>query len=130
MISFISRLGQHFNARPAIYYSTPITVTIVIFSPFFYSGRGPQGEAVIQLSYAWLGCAAKWGQMSKLPRAVFEAEIEKAVRKVFPEIVVPDPLDMVFKYWEKGAWYVRCYRSNLRSSCLTADEMGSNSPNV
>lgn len=71
------------------------------------SGRGPRGEAVIQLTYAWLGCAAKWGKMSKLPRSVFEAEIKKAVQEVFPEKGVPDPLGMVFKFWDRVAWYVR-----------------------
>lgn len=78
-----------------------------------YGGRGPHGEAVMQLSYAWLGCAAKWGKMSKLPRSVFEAEIKKAVQDVFPEIVVPDPLDMVFKFWDKVAWHQTKAGSNV-----------------
>lgn len=78
-----------------------------------YNGRGPQGEAVIQLTYAWLGCAAKWGKMSKLPRAGFEVEIKKAVQEVFPEKDVPDPLDMVFKFWDRVAWHVTKAGSNV-----------------
>lgn len=78
-----------------------------------YNGRGPQGEAIIQLSYAWLGCAAKWGKMSELPRSIFEAEIKKAVQEVFPDKVVPDPLDMVFKFWDKVAWHETKAGSNV-----------------
>ena len=71
---------------------------------FGFSGRGPKGEAVIQLSYSWTACAIKWGELSKLPKAVFESEIKKAVQEVFSGMVVPEPLDMVYKYWENGAW--------------------------
>ncbi|KAJ7330579.1 hypothetical protein OS493_022192 [Desmophyllum pertusum] len=71
-----------------------------------YSGRGPQGEAVIQLSYAWRACAIKWGEISKLSKAVFETELKKAVQEVFPGVVIPEPLEIVFKYWEEVAWYV------------------------
>lgn len=51
--------------------------------------------------------------MSELPRSIFEAEIKKAVQEVFPDKVVPDPLDMVFKFWDKVAWYVGYLRSTL-----------------
>ncbi|KAJ7330578.1 hypothetical protein OS493_022191 [Desmophyllum pertusum] len=71
-----------------------------------YSGRGPQGEAVIQLSYAKLACATKWGELSKLSKSVFETELKKAVQEVFPGMVIPEPLGIVFKYWEEVAWYV------------------------
>lgn len=67
------------------------------------------------MSYAWLGCAAKWGKMSELPRSIFEAEIKKAVQEVFPDKVVPDPLDMVFKFWDKVAWYVGYLRINFKT---------------
>ncbi|XP_020627218.1 uncharacterized protein LOC110064504 [Orbicella faveolata] len=69
-----------------------------------YSGRGPKGEAVLQLAYAWRACAVKWGELSKLPKAVLESELKKAIQEVFPGAVLPEPLDMVFKYWEKVAW--------------------------
>ena len=71
---------------------------------FAFSGRGSHGEAVVQLSYAWRACAAKWGELSKLPKAVLESELKKALQEVFPGTVLPEPLDMVFKYWEKVAW--------------------------
>jgi len=71
---------------------------------FAFSGRGSDGEAVLQLSYARDGCAVKWGELSKLPKAVVESELKKAIQEVFPGAVLPDPLDMVFKYWEKVAW--------------------------
>ena len=71
---------------------------------FCFSGKGPKEVAVIQLSYAWVACAVKWGELSKLPKAVFESEIKKAVQEVFPGINMPEPLDMVYKYWEKEAW--------------------------
>lgn len=51
--------------------------------------------------------------MSKLPRAVFEVEIKKAVQEVFPEKDVPDPLDMVFKFWDRVAWHVTKAGSNV-----------------
>ena len=70
---------------------------------FPFSGRGPHGEAVLQLSFAWKACAVKWGELSKLHKAVLESELNKAIQEVFPEAVLPEPLDMVFKYWEKVA---------------------------
>ena len=69
-----------------------------------FSGRGPEGEAVIQLSFAKKACAVKWGVLSKLSKTVFQSEIKKAVQQVFPGAIIPEPLDMVFKYWEKVAW--------------------------
>ena len=71
---------------------------------FAFSGRGPQGEAVLQLSYARRACAVKWGELSKLPKAVLESELKKAIQVVFPGGILPEPLDMVVKYWEKEAW--------------------------
>ncbi|XP_020627217.1 uncharacterized protein LOC110064503 [Orbicella faveolata] len=78
-----------------------------------YSGRGPKGEAVFQLSYAWTACAVKWGELSKLPKAVLESELKKAIQEVFPGAVLPEPLDMVFKYWEKVAWHATKAGSNV-----------------
>ena len=69
-----------------------------------FSGKGPQGEAVLQLSYARRACAVKWGELSKLPKAVLESELKKAIQVVFPGAALPEPLDLVFKYWEKEAW--------------------------
>ena len=74
---------------------------MVVFS---FSGRGLHGEAVLQLSYSWRACAVKWGELSKLPKAVLESELKKAIQEVFPGAVLPEPLDMMFKYWEKVAW--------------------------
>ena len=71
---------------------------------FAFSGRGPHGEAVLQLSYARRVCAVKWGELSKLPKAVLESELKKAIQVVFPGGILPEPLDMVVKYWEKKAW--------------------------
>ena len=71
---------------------------------FAFSGRGPQGEAVLQLSYARRACAVKWGELSKLPKAVLESELKKAIQVVFPGGILPEPLDMVVKYWENKAW--------------------------
>ena len=70
---------------------------------FAFSGRGPHGEAVLQLAFAWGACAVKWGELSKLPKAVLVSELKKAIQEVFPGVVLPEPLDMVFKYWEKVA---------------------------
>ena len=42
--------------------------------------RGPQGEGIIQLiSYNFYDCAVKWRQLSKLPRATFLSQLNKAV---------------------------------------------------
>ena len=62
-----------------------------------YFSRGPQGEGIIQLSYNFYDCAVKWGQLSKLPRATFLSELNKAVQA--------EPLDVKFKYWE-ACWQV------------------------
>lgn len=85
------------------------TVIIHLNNPFphqfqSFSGRGAKGEAVIQLSFAKGACAIKWGELSKLPKAVFKSEVKKAVQEVFQGMVIPDPLEMVFKYWENVAW--------------------------
>jgi len=68
---------------------------------FPFSGRGSHSEAVLQLAFAWRACAVKWGELSKLPKAALELEIKKAFQEVFPGAVLPEPLDMVSKYWEK-----------------------------
>ena len=68
------------------------------------SGRGLQGEGIIQLTYGLYGCAVKWGEVSKFPNAVFQSELRKVVEAVFPGMVIPEPLDIVFKYWEKTCW--------------------------
>ena len=73
------------------------------FWMFALSGRGPQGEAVLQLAFAWRACAVKWGELSKLPKATLQLELKKAIQEVFPGADLPEPLDMVFKYWEKVA---------------------------
>jgi len=78
-----------------------------------YSDRGPHGEAVLQLSYAWRACAVKWGELSKLPKAVLQSELKKAIQEVFPGAILPEPLDMVFKYWEKVAWHNTKAGSNV-----------------
>lgn len=78
-----------------------------------YSGRGPHGEAILQLSYAWRACAVKWGELSKLPKKVFESELKKAIKVVFPGAALPEPLDVVFKYWEKVAWHATKAGSNV-----------------
>ncbi|XP_073252128.1 amine oxidase [flavin-containing] B-like [Porites lutea] len=74
--------------------------------------RGPQGEGIIQLSYNYFDCAVKWGQLSKLPRATFLSELNKAVQAVFPGMVVPKPLDVKFKYWE-ACWHYTKAGSNV-----------------
>ena len=76
---------------------------VMVAIAFAFSGRGPKGEAILQLSFAWRACAIKWGELSKLPRAVLESELKKAIQEVFPGAVLPEPLDMVSKYWEKEA---------------------------
>lgn len=78
-----------------------------------HSGRGLHGEAVLQLSYSWRACAVKWGELSKLPKAVLESELKKAIQEVFPGAVLPEPLDMMFKYWEKVAWHYTKAGSNV-----------------
>ena len=74
------------------------------FFSFRCSYRGPKGEGIIQLAYSLYGCPVKWGELSKLPKAVFHSELKKAVQAVFPGMVVPEPLDIVFKYWENTCW--------------------------
>ena len=37
-------------------------------------------------------------------KAVLQSELKKAIQVVFPGGSLPEPLDMVFKYWEKEAW--------------------------
>ena len=73
-------------------------------SSFDCSGRGINGEGIIQLAYSFYGCAVKWGKLSKLPKAVLYSELKKSVQAVFPEMIVPDPLDIVFKYWINTCW--------------------------
>ena len=98
---------------------------------FAFSGRGHHGEAVLQLAFAWKACDVKWGELSKLPKAVLESELKKAIQEVFPGAVLTNPLDVVFKYWEKVArwgilpheftaamlvfWHIR---ASLRTPCV------------
>ncbi|XP_078353224.1 putative flavin-containing monoamine oxidase AofH isoform X1 [Oculina patagonica] len=93
--------SHNLTLKPLEVFQTGATCLVCVMP---YSGRGPKGEAVIQLSYAWRACAVKWGELSKLPKAVFETEIKKAIQEIFTGMVVPEPLDIAFKYWENVAW--------------------------
>lgn len=69
---------------------------------FPYRERGPNGEAILQAVYAKSHCAVKWGELLKISRKVTDQEIHKALKRLFPGIDIPKPLQSVHQYWEDG----------------------------
>jgi len=69
----------------------------------FFSGRGPNGEAVLHVSYNDGECGEKWGELLKLPKATVDREIHRALEYKFKR-TIPQPLSTVYQYWDEGAW--------------------------
>ncbi|XP_078373199.1 uncharacterized protein LOC144656829 isoform X2 [Oculina patagonica] len=70
---------------------------------FPYKSRGPNGEAVLQMSYAKLHCAVKWGELLKVQSKEYvDQEMHRALERLFPGVDVPKPLESVYVYWDKG----------------------------
>ena len=68
----------------------------------FLRKRGPNGEAILQAVYAKSHCAVKWGELLKISKEVTDREIHKALKRLFPGIDIPKPLETVHHYWENG----------------------------
>lgn len=79
---------------------TSIIVTVIIISS---SGRGPEDQAVLHVSYNDGECGDKWGDILKLPKAIMDQEIHRALEYKFNR-TIPKPLSTVYQYWNEGAW--------------------------
>ncbi|KAJ7385308.1 hypothetical protein OS493_016382 [Desmophyllum pertusum] len=70
---------------------------------FPYKARGPKGVAVLQMSYAKMHCAVKWGKLFKIKaKEDMDQEILRALRRLFPCVDIPKPLESLYVYWEDG----------------------------
>ena len=68
------------------------------------SGRGKNGEAVLHLAFSDGDCGAKWGEIvSSAPKEMVVQELHRALEYKF-DMEIPKPLDMIYKYWDEGAW--------------------------
>ena len=67
-----------------------------------FSGRGPNGEAVLRTSYAKSKCAVKWGELLKISKEQTDQLIHESLERLFPGVFVPKPLETVYFYWENG----------------------------
>ena len=68
-----------------------------------FSERGPNGEAVLHVAYKDGSCGEKWGDVLKLPKAMVDDEIHRALEYKFKR-TIPRPISTVYQYWNEGAW--------------------------
>lgn len=68
-----------------------------------FSERGPNGEAVLHVAYKDGPCGDKWGAVLKLPKAMVDDEIHRALEYKFKR-TIPRPISTVYQYWDEGAW--------------------------
>ena len=55
------------------------------------------------MSYAKLNCAVKWGELFKTQSKEYvDQEMHRALKRLFPGVDVPKPLESVYVYWEEG----------------------------
>ena len=68
-----------------------------------FSERGRNGEAVLHVAYKDGSCGEKWGDVLKLPKAMVDDEIHRALEYKFKR-TIPGPISTVYQYWDEGAW--------------------------
>lgn len=55
------------------------------------------------MSYAKLRCAVKWGELLKIQsKEYMDQQMLKALKRLFPGVDIPKPLESVYMYWEEG----------------------------
>ena len=47
-------------------------------------------------------CAVKWGELLKISKESVDQEIHRALKRLFPGVEIPTPLDSVYVYWDEG----------------------------
>lgn len=76
-----------------------------------YMGRGSNGEAAIHVAYMAGECVdGHWAHLfhSNGPsEAEWKAHLMRQLKVLFPGFEVPEPLQVVTKYWEEGAWHMQ-----------------------
>lgn len=78
-----------------------------------YKGRGPNGEAALHVSYISGECSdMHWSHMAaadaphKLTEEQWQAHLLRQMELLFPDTDIPEPLRIVTKFWDEGAWCV------------------------
>ncbi|KAL9969976.1 hypothetical protein ACROYT_G022271 [Oculina patagonica] len=83
---------------------------------FPYKPRGPNGEAVLQMSYAKIHCAVKWGELLKVQSKEYvDQEMHRSLKRLFPGVDVPKPLESVYVYWDKGFMHAQRAGTHISS---------------
>lgn len=55
------------------------------------------------MSYARINCAVKWAELLKIQsKEYMDEEMHRALKRLFPGVDVPKPLESVYVYWEEG----------------------------
>lgn len=55
------------------------------------------------MSYAKLRCAVKWGELLKIQsKEYMDQQMLKALKRLFPGVDIPKPLESVYMHWEEG----------------------------
>lgn len=55
------------------------------------------------MSYAKLRCAVKWEELLKIQsKEYMDQQMLKALKRLFPGVDIPKPLESVYMYWEEG----------------------------
>ena len=59
--------------------------------------------AIFQMSCAKMHCAVKWGELFKIEsKENMDRQMLRALRRLFPGVDIPKPLESVYVYWEEG----------------------------
>ena len=64
------------------------------------SGRGVNGEAILQMSYSADACSTLWGSIAERSPHLLNKELTRSLRNLFPKVTVPEPLETVYQYWK------------------------------
>ena len=54
------------------------------------------------MSYTSTECAVKWGELLKISKESVDREMHRALKRLFPGVEIPMPLDSVYVYWDEG----------------------------
>ena len=101
---FLSK-SHHFIPSPRNGEISQHFFTLISHIILVRSGRGSRGEAVLHISYNDGACGEKWGEILKLPKAIVDQEIHRALEYKFQSFKpIPKPLSTIYQYWSEGAW--------------------------
>ncbi|KJE91085.1 hypothetical protein CAOG_02274 [Capsaspora owczarzaki ATCC 30864] len=70
-----------------------------------YTGRGPNGEAVLHTIYADGPCGTHWQRIVYESKSSLDAAVKRQLSYIFPGAQVPDSMASEYALWDEGAWH-------------------------